>query len=52
MSQRSPFKGQPDGYQKVLAAIDNMVEMGLLGEQATVSIDSKNQNRVLLFVTK
>lgn len=51
-SRQSPFRGQSDAYQKVLSAIDNMIEIGLLGEQAVLSNDSKKQTRVLLFVTK
>jgi len=51
-SRKSPFRGQSDAYQKVLSAIDNMIEIGLLGEQAVVSNDLKKQTRVLLFVAK
>lgn len=47
MSQRSPFRGQSDAYQKVLSAIDQMIEIDLLAEQADATT-----KRTLLFVKK
>ena len=52
-SGRSPFRGQSDAYQKVLSAIDDMLELRLLGEQDMV-VDSSGRktSRTLLYVAK
>ncbi|CAB4132000.1 Protein of unknown function DUF3987) [uncultured Caudovirales phage] len=46
-SRRSPFRGFTDGYQKVMASIETMLELNLLSEQVDV-----NTGRVQLFVKK